>query len=108
MLWGGYSFVMIRLDFDRSLATEWKEALEAHFRRELGSRGISAGDFGHQEVEVCWPDHSVMRFQFAFVVVDHARKKFAVFTEHCGYWEFPCEGFTVEVLRRKYIALAKD
>ena len=96
----------VRWSFE--LLGEWKDELEASLGRELGSRGLSAGDFGHQEVEVHWPDHSLMRFQFAFVIVDHARKKFAVFTEHCGYWEFPCEGFTVEVLRREYIALAND
>jgi hypothetical protein len=99
---------MIRCDDDRSLVAEWKEALEAHLGRELGEPWLNAGDFPRQDVEIRWPDGSLMRFHYSFVVVDRARKKFVVFTEHCGYWEFPCDDFVVKILRQEHIELTDD
>ncbi len=71
----------------------WREELSERLKRsaeEIVAKGLSAYDFSPSEsVEIRFPDESHARFKFAFALISKERKMVAVFTEHCGYLEFP-------------------
>ncbi len=56
-------------------------------REELLEEGLSCGDF-NQQVSIKFQDGSNAFFNYAFFVVNELTKTCAVFTEHCGYFEF--------------------
>ena len=56
-------------------------------REDLLEEGLSCGDF-NQEVSIRFQDGSHALFKYAFFVVNKLTKTCAIFTEHCGYFEF--------------------
>jgi hypothetical protein len=71
------------------------ERLEKH--HDLG-----AGDFSNnEEVEIIFHDGSIMHFRGAFFVTNISCNQVAVFTEHCGYYEFALSDVIVQRIFRE-------
>ena len=56
----------------------------------IQKNGLSAYDFSpSQNVKINFGDGSFAEFRYAFVCIREKESRVAIFTEHCGYWEFP-------------------
>ena len=88
---------------DQRIIDEWAGALSEKLGRstdEIRTTGLSAEDFSPaQRVELTLADKSFCRFNFAFLVLDEASRRVAVFTEHCGYHVFPLSEAIVKEIR---------
>ncbi len=77
----------------KEVVTDWAGELSARLGRskeELVNHGLCAADFPPTCcVEVRFADGSFAQFKFAFAVVSEKKNHVVVFTEHCGYFEFP-------------------
>jgi hypothetical protein len=75
------------------VVAEWVTELAERLQRpedELRARGLSAYDFSSSRaVEIRFVDGSHAKFRYAFAIVSKSKERVAVFTEHCGYLEFP-------------------
>lgn len=78
--------------YREQLIFDWVNELSAkleHSPEEILKRGLGAGDFKiNSEVKLKFPDGSTASFLHAFFVASEQRQTVAVFTEHCGYFEF--------------------
>lgn len=73
-----------------ALIEKWSDELVQKLHRparNIIERGLSATDF-HEQVEIKFQDGSYALFNYAFFVVNQSSKTCAIFTEHCGYFEF--------------------
>jgi hypothetical protein len=74
------------------LLNEWANALSLKLGRSvegLKAQGLTAHDFKMQTVAITFEDGSSASWKYAFYVQDPAMPDWvAVFTEHCGYYEF--------------------
>jgi len=59
---------------------------------------LACPDFGVDSVRVNLDDGSHCDFNYAFHLVDTTRCIIAVFTEHCGYHQFPLPYTTIDIL----------
>ena len=83
----------------RYLAAEWADLLEAVLKRpalDIREHGLKATDFpaGHS-LRLEFADGSQAVSKYAIFAVNEQLGKLAVFTEHCGYHEFPSSGVSV-------------
>jgi hypothetical protein len=82
----------------KSIISNWSIALEKKLFRsgkEIIAKGLSAYDFPTTPVTIMFADESSCIFNFAFALINAEKKIAAVFTEHCGYYEFPIAGAIV-------------
>lgn len=83
----------------RELAGKWADLLSSELNRpaaDIRAHGLRATDFpaGHA-LRLEFADGSRILFKYAVYAVDEQLGTLAVFTEHCGYHEFPAGGTTV-------------
>lgn len=76
----------------KQIVNDWANELSIKLGRspeEIRDRGLGAGDFKvGSVVNIKFPDGSTANFRYAFFVANESRNSVAVFTEHCGYFEF--------------------
>ena len=72
---------------------------------KIQEKGLSAYDFSPStSVSITFSDKSHCYFKFAFSVINDSKRQVAVFTEHCGYFEFSTYGAIVrEITEDVYI-----
>ena len=90
---------------NRKLVNEWVDALSIKLDRpqaDILTRGLAASDF-REDVEITFPDRSIVSFRHAVCVSDPQRHVIAVFTEHCGYHVFPTVDSEIYRVRREWI-----
>lgn len=78
--------------FGKHIIPVWSKFLEKRLGRsadEIIDKGLSAYDFSQNSVFIKFSDESSCTFNYAFALVNSERKIAAIFTEHCGYYEFP-------------------
>lgn len=77
----------------KTLVERWLPSLAQQTGRsahELLSQGLLAGDFAPSGVTITFEDGSRVAFRWAFAIRSVERPGIVgVFTEHCGYHEFP-------------------
>jgi hypothetical protein len=87
------------------IVRQWADKLSQKLGRPaeaIRERGLGASDFrGNSELEIRFPDASTATFRHAFFVHDAGRGLVAVFTEHCGYYEFPAHGLVISTVTRE-------
>jgi hypothetical protein len=81
------------------MIANWMNELSEKFGRSeqtILERGLHAGDFStRQAIEINFHDGSCAMFLNAFVVWNQSGRRLAVFTEHCGYFEFSSDGLEI-------------
>ena len=81
-----------------AIVQDWAEELASVLGRspsEIREKGLHAGDFPHQLLEIEFDDESTARFRWAFYVESRSKKAVGVFTEHCGYFVLPIAGVKI-------------
>ena len=92
----------------KEVLADWAEDLAKKLGRsqeEILSKGLSAYDFSPgSRVTVNFGEGSTAEFKLAFACINPKIEQVAIFTEHCGYLEFPLfeEMEVVEVTERYY------
>lgn len=91
----------------RADLSAWAELLSHRLGRssdEISATGLCAHDFPAElsAVEILFPDGSTARFLSSFFVVDEDAGRIAVFTEHCGYWDFGSHGVRIKCGSEEY------
>lgn len=73
--------------------SDWANELSEKLGRpaeEIRNRGLSVYDFQtSHRVRINFEDESFAEFRYAFCLRKDKDRVLAVFTEHCGYLEFP-------------------
>lgn len=88
----------------KQLIEKWIEQLSEKLNRpaeEILADGLELGDF-RSEVEIKFQDGSHAVFNYAFFVVNKATKTCAIFTEHCGYFEFSSVAVKLTETRQEF------
>lgn len=70
----------------------WKPIVKAYIKRQSGEdrERLQVKDFpSGQSVQINFEDGSTAIFHYAFYLTDKSGHRVMVFTEHCGYFEFP-------------------
>ena len=83
---------------------KWAAQLSIKLQRsaeDIVRKGLSCRDFRAQ-VEIKFRDKSQALFYYAFFVVDTETKTCAVFTEHCGYFEFSSSAVMIKEVSEHY------
>ena len=87
------------------LRKKWADQLSKRTCRsasEITKEGLLCSDFSCDErVAIEFEDGSNALFNFAFALYDPEKHKVAVFTEHCGYFEFRSLGIQVTQHKKK-------
>ncbi len=81
---------------------DWKPRLREHLRKTTGAERdrLSACDFrSDQSVHIRFEDGSLAMFRYAFAIFSEDLQRCMVFTEHCGYHQFPVGAASVEIRR---------
>ena len=82
------------------LRKKWSFELSEKLGRsedEIKEKGLTAHDFSpSKSVEIFYSRTSLVKFDFAFLVMSIEKKAVAVFTEHYGYHEFSLYGAVVK------------
>jgi len=72
---------------------DWAIELAQYLNRseaEIRNQGLTAFDFRSSDsVRIEYADDSHMQFLYAFSLISQDRNTVAIFTEHCGYFQFP-------------------
>ena len=75
----------------RDIVLRWTKELSQRLGRPENeiAGGLSAHAFSpSNRVEIRFSDKSFANFRYAFAIISPERSLVAVFTEHCGYYEF--------------------
>jgi hypothetical protein len=84
--------------FGKNIIPVWSYFLEKRLGRnanDIVEKGLSAYDFHPNSVIIKFADKSRCTFNYAFALINSEKKIAAIFTEHCGYYEFPIHGALV-------------
>ncbi len=96
---------------DSELVNSWAEHLAFRFGRsvdEIRSLGLSCRDT-YGSVKLIFEDGSFAVFLYALACINEEDRKVAVFTEHCGDYEFPLDvGIEVIEFQRPHLNLFQE
>jgi len=88
------------------IVKRWSKELAEKLGRDeadIVSKGLSAYDFSpSRSVEIYYSPRSLVKFSFAFIVLNSERRCAAVFTEHHGYHEFSLYGAVAKEITIDY------
>lgn len=88
------------------IVKQWAKELSQKLGRdeaEIVSKGLSAYDFSPStSVEIYYSPKSIVKFNFAFMVINPEERRAAVFTEHLGYHEFSLYGAVAKEIAIDY------
>ena len=87
------------------LRKKWADQLSKRTGRSTSKiikEGLLCTDFSpYESVAIEFEDQSTALFKYAFALYDSEKRKVAVFTEHCGYFEFFSLSVTVIQHKKK-------
>ncbi|GAL03314.1 hypothetical protein JCM19237_6207 [Photobacterium aphoticum] len=98
---------------NKQLVAKWSEQLSQQLGRsasEISVTGLYCHDFSADYVELYFEDESYCKFNDALVILNGEKNEVAVFTEHCGYFEFSSLGMSIYTYKdkEKHILIESD
>ncbi|GHA40423.1 hypothetical protein GCM10007086_12450 [Photobacterium aphoticum] len=98
---------------NKQLVAKWSEQLSQPLGRsasEIATSGLYCHDFSADYVELYFEDESYCKFNDALVILNREQNEVAVFTEHCGYFEFSSLGMSIYTYsdKEKHVLIESD